>query len=408
MVRMTVRSWVVVGSLALVWACQSSPASGAIIVDRGQVSEVRSASRVPATLLQLASIELGPTDQVLNRGYQIDPVAPIPTGQMIYIQIRRRTPILLNGDPVQTTSRTVGEALADAGIEVRIADVVEPSPESPTSAGLIVQHQPSRTVTISVDGQDIEIAATNRGIGSALSQAGIPIVGLDRAFPGESDVIPQDGRVEIARVRETVSLVQDSIPFSSQSQYSDVLELGIEQVLQPGLPGLSVTRTRVRFQDNDEVSRLSESDVVVRPPQDRLVLRGTKIVDKTATVDGVSLSYWYTMQMYATVYSPCNSGTADGSCSAGTASGLRAGKGVVAVDPGLFAVLNGQRLYIPGYGHAVIGDVGGGYIVEQNLGISRYKWIDLGFDDNNIQDMTGWITVYFLSPAPAAIPDVLK
>jgi uncharacterized protein YabE (DUF348 family) len=408
MVRMSVRSWVVVGSLALVWACQSPPASGAIIVDRGQVLEVRSGSRVPATLLQLAGIELGPTDQVLNRGYQIDPVAPIPGGQMIYIQIRRPAPILLNGDPVQTTSRTVGEALADAGIELRIADVIEPSPESPASAGLIVQHQPSRTVIISVDGQDIEIAVANQGIGSALSQAGIPIVGLDHAIPAESDVIPQDGQFRIARVRETVSLVQEPIPFGSESQYSDALELGIEQVLQPGLPGLSVTRTRVKFEDNVEVSRLSESDVVARPPQDRLVLRGTKIVDKTTTVDGVSLSYWYTMQMYATVYSPCNSGTADGSCSTGTASGLRAGKGVVAVDPGLFAVLNGQRLYIPGYGPAVIGDVGGGYIVEQNLGISRYKWIDLGFDDNNLQDMTGWITVYFLSPAPAAIPDVLK
>jgi 3D (Asp-Asp-Asp) domain-containing protein len=233
-------------------------------------------------------------------------------------------------------------------------------------------------------------------------------VGLDRAIPGESDAIPQDARVGVARVHETVSLVQDPIPFGNQSQDADDVELGIEQVLQPGLPGLSVTRTRVRFQDNVEVSRLRESEVVVRPPQDRLVLLGTKIVDKTTTVDGVSLSYWYTMQMYATVYSPCNSGTADGSCSTGTASGLRAGKGVVAVDPGLFAVLNGQRLYIPGYGHAVIGDVGGGYIVEQNLGISRYKWIDLGFDDDNIQDMSGWITVYFLSPAPAAIPDVLK
>jgi 3D (Asp-Asp-Asp) domain-containing protein len=236
----------------------------------------------------------------------------------------------------------------------------------------------------------------------------MPIIGLDLAIPVEYDAIPHDGHVGIARVSETVSLVQEPIPFGHQSQDSDVLELGIEQVLQPGVPGLSVTRTRVKFQDEAEVSRLRESEVIVRPPQDRLVVRGTKIVDKTATVDGVSLSYWYTMQMYATVYSPCNSGTADGSCSTGTASGRRAGKGVVAVDPGLFAVLNGQRLYIPGYGYAVIGDVGGGYIVEQNLGISRYKWIDLGFDDDNIQDMSGWITVYFLSPPPAAIPDVLK
>jgi uncharacterized protein YabE (DUF348 family) len=408
MVRMRFQSWLAVGSLALVWACQGQPAAITVIVDRGRVLEVRSASRVPATLLQLAGLEIAPDDEVLNRGYQVDPGAPIPAGRPIYIQIRRPATIVLNGNPEETTARTVGEALAHGGTELRLADIVEPSPESPNSAGLIVQYQPSRTVTINVDGQDLEIGAATQGVGSALSEAGIPIVGLDRAIPGESDAIPQDGRVGIARVSEIVSLVQDPIPFGSQSQDSEALELGIEQVQQPGLQGLSVTRTRVRFQDSVEVLRLIESDVVVRPPQDRLVLRGTKIVDKATTVDGVSLSYWYTMQMYATVYSPCNSGTADGSCSTGTASGLRAGKGVVAVDPGLFAVLNGQRLYIPGYGYAVIGDVGGGYIVEQNLGISRYKWIDLGFDDDNIQDMSGWITVYFLSPPPVAIPDVLK
>jgi uncharacterized protein YabE (DUF348 family) len=405
---MNLQSCLSVGSLAVVCACQSPAASNAVIVDEGRVLEVRSASRVPTTILQVGGLEIAPVDQVLNRGYQVDPGLPIPAGRPIYIQIRRPAPILLNGKPEETTARTVGEALAQSGIELRLADFIEPSPESPTSAGLIVGFEPSRTVTIAVDGLNLTIGASPQEVGSALSQAGVPIIGLDLAIPGESDEIPQDGRVGIARVSEVVSLVQDSIPFGNQSQDSDDLELGIERVLQPGVPGLSVTRTRVRFQDGVEVARLRESEVAVRPPQDRLVVRGTKIVEKTTTVDGVALSYWYAMQMYATVYSPCNSGTADGSCSTGTASGLRAGKGVVAVDPGLFAVLNGQRLYIPGYGYAVIGDVGGGYIVEQNLGISRYKWIDLGFDDDNIQDMSGWITVYFLSPAPAAIPDVLK
>lgn len=408
MFRMTFRSCLAVGSLALLWACQIPPASPAIIIDRGLVFEVRSASRVPVTLIELAGLELAPTDQVLNRGHVADPGETIPAGRPIYIQLRRSTPLLIDGNPLETTARTVGEALAQSGIELRLADHLEPSPESPTSAGLIVQHQRFRAATISVDGQELTMGAATQELGSALSEAGLPIMGLDLAIPAESNSIPQDGRVGIARVSETVSLVQLPIRFGNQSQDSDVLELGIEQVMQPGLPGLSVTRTRVRSQDGVEVSRLVETEVIVRPPQDRLVVRGTKIVDRTTSVDGISLSYWHSMQMYATVYSPCNSATADGSCSSGTASGLRAGKGVVAVDPGLFAVLNGQRLYIPGYGHAVIGDVGGGYIVEQNLGVSRYKWIDLGFDDDNIQDMTGWITVYFLSPAPAAIPDVLK
>lgn len=401
MVRMNLQSCLVVGSLALVSACQAAPASNAVIVDGGKVIEVRSASRVPASLLQLAGVRIAPVDQVLNRGYQVDPGKAIPDGRPIYLQIRRPVPILINGNPEEATARTVGEALAIVGIDLRLADQIEPSTQSPTSAGLLIRHQPSRTFTVTVDGQEFPIAASTDDMTDTLSQAGLPVIGLDL-------VVPEDGRLRISRGSEIVTLVQDSLPFGNQSQDSDVLELGIEQILQPGVPGLSVTRTRVRFQDGEEVSRLRETDVVVRPPQDRVVVRGTKIVEKATTIDGVSLSYWYAMQMYATVYSPCNSGTADGSCSTGTASGLRAGKGVVAVDPGLFAVLNGQRLYIPGYGYAVIGDIGGGYIVEQNLGISRYKWIDLGFDDDNIQDMSGWITVYFLSPAPAAIPDVLK
>jgi len=87
---------------------------------------------------------------------------------------------------------------------------------------------------------------------------------------------------------------------------------------------------------------------------------------------------------------------------------MSAGKGVVAMDPDMYGYLQGQRIYVPGYGFAVVGDVGGGYIVEDLIGVSRYRWIDLGFDDDNLVDMTGWLTVYFLAPAPASIPPVLQ
>jgi 3D (Asp-Asp-Asp) domain-containing protein len=240
-----------------------------------------------------------------------------------------------------------------------------------------------------------------------LAGAGLPLLGLDLSKPGENETIPSNGHVQIVRVSEAVTFAERSIPFQTKSKESTEVELGQEQVLQPGLSGLAVSRVRIRYEDGQEVSRQMEGETVVRPPQDRIVARGTKILLKTATVNGVTMQYWRVMQMYATVYSPCNSGGSK-ACSSGTASGLPAGKGVVAVDPGLYAYLNGQRLYIPGYGRAVIGDIGGGYIVEQNTGVSRYRWIDLGFDDNNIVDMTGWVTVYFLAPAPASIPEVLK
>jgi hypothetical protein len=78
------------------------------------------------------------------------------------------------------------------------------------------------------------------------------------------------------------------------------------------------------------------------------------------------------------------------------------------VDRSVYNVLAGARVFVPGYGVAVIGDIGGGYIIEQNLGIPRTSWIDLGFNDGEIVDMTGWITVYFLAPAPLEIPWFLK
>jgi 3D (Asp-Asp-Asp) domain-containing protein len=244
-------------------------------------------------------------------------------------------------------------------------------------------------------------------LGEALAGAGMPVIGLDVSEPGSDGPLPRDGNIRIKRVSESLVLAEESTPFDSTYQDSAQFGLGQEQIAQPGVKGLKVTRTRVRYEDGNEVSRQAESETVVRPAQERVVVRGTKIVENTKTVNGVTIEYWREMQMYATVYSPCESATGSaGECSYGTASGLRAGKGVVAVDPSLYAYLNGQRLYIPGYGFAVIGDLGGGYLLEP--AVSRYKWIDLGFDDNNMPDMTGWITVYFLAPAPASIPDALK
>lgn len=68
----------------------------------------------------------------------------------------------------------------------------------------------------------------------------------------------------------------------------------------------------------------------------------------------IPYEYWTAVQMYASVYSPCASGT--GGCSYGTASGARAGYGIVAVDYSIYSYLAGMRVYIPGYGLATIGD----------------------------------------------------
>jgi 3D (Asp-Asp-Asp) domain-containing protein len=160
-------------------------------------------------------------------------------------------------------------------------------------------------------------------------------------------------------------------------------------------------RTRIRYEDGVEVSREVEDETVLQTPKTQIVASGTKIV--LSPVDGdAPYQYWYATEMYASWYSPCNSGISG--CSYGTASGARAGYGIVAVDYSIYSYLAGMRVYIPGYGLATIGDTGGGPIIETAFGVPRTKWIDLGYDDNNIGALSGWVTVYFLEPAPATIP----
>ena len=271
---------------------------------------------------------------------------------------------------------------------------------------MTITYQPSQELTVTTNSGNMHIRSAAGTIGAALAEAGIPLIGLDYSHPDESDALPPDGQIRVIRVEESMQLIQKSIPFETETVSSPDVEVGSQEITQPGQEGLLVARTRIRYEDGQEVSRVTEDESVVRPPQNRIVQTGTKIVVNSTEVNGVTIEYWRAFEMYATIYSPCNSGT--GGCSYSTASGMRAGRGVVAVDPSMYGYLQGQRVYIPGYGYGVIGDVGGGYVIEDLLGVSRYRWIDLGFNDSNIIDMDGWLTVYFLAPAPASIPPVMQ
>jgi resuscitation-promoting factor RpfB len=297
-----------------------------------------------------------------------------------------------------TQTGTVGEALREMGLVPGERDLVWPPPQTPLEADITVEYRPARQITVRVDGQEITVNANGKTVGQALASAGIALVGLDYSLPAESALVPADGAIQIVRVRETLSLVQKSIPF--QTQYVDAPEvpLGVEEILAPGRPGVMIARTRIRYEDGQETERFEEAEAIVQPPQDRLSGRGTKIT--LQTVPGTQLQYWRAISMYATSYSPCRSGV-PGRCFYGTAGGLPVQRGVVAMTRLWFNQLRGTQVYIPGYGAAVVADVGGGFPDGR-------PWIDLAFSDDDFETWSGWITVYFLAPAPQEIPYFLK
>jgi resuscitation-promoting factor RpfB len=351
-------------------------------------------------LIDQAGIRLSSSDGVLLNGLPLALDQPI-TEHPMTLQIRRAMYLTINtpdGEKqIQSSAFTVGEALQQASIWLRAGDRVSPAVHSPISSSPVSILSP-RDLTITSNGKTITFSSSAQTVGEVLAEAGTPLIGLDYSLPADSEPPPGDGQIRVVRVSESMQLAQKPIPFDSELQASADVPLDQTQILQPGEPGLTVQRIRIRYEDGLEISRLTEDETLVRPPQTRLMGYGTKIEVKTATVDGVQIEYWRAVQMYATSYSPCRSGTDQ--CYSGTASGESLRKGMVGLRQSWYLAMQGQRLFIPGYGFGSVEDVCGGCVGK--------PWIDLGFSDSNFEPWHSWVTVYFLTPVPANVIYVLE
>jgi uncharacterized protein YabE (DUF348 family) len=328
-----------------------------------------------------------------------------PLDSVRVLQIRRAALLTLltpdgQSHVLQTAAFTVGEALNETGISIGVEDQLDPPADTPILGALTVTYVPARDLAVTVNGRVVPIRSSAATVGQALAEAGIPLIGLDYSLPSENEPLPADGQIRVVRVSESLTLALQSIPFTTETIQSPEVAFGVQEVVQPGQAGLAISRVRIRYEDGREVSRVTETESVVRPPQTRIVNTGTQPTLTSTTVDGVNIQYWYAMQMYSTSYSPCRSGV-EGQCFTGTASGLPVQRGVAAMYRDWFNAMQGMEVYVPGYGRAVIADLGGGFPDGR-------AWIDLGFSDDDYEVWSGWVTVYFLAPAPASIPWVLQ
>ncbi len=396
-----------------------TPASGAFIfstplirLERAQTVRIQvepsgktinlvTAERIPANWLAQAGIALYPGDQLTLNGQPIDPGKALEDVSGAFLQLRQAVPVTIHsGDQTierYSSAATVGDALWEAGLQLQSGDRVSPSVASPLNGPVEVTIQPVRSLAIQVDGQTLHTATSADTVGPALAEAGISLQGLDYSQPAEDAPLPADGNIKVVRVSEQVELEQKALPYESSYQPDANTELDKRSIVTAGEYGLQVSRVRVRYEDGQEVSRTSEAQWVAKDPVDQVVGYGTKVVTaKVDTPDG-QMDYWRAVNVYATSYSPCQSGGSK--CYSGTASGLPVQHGVIAVSSAWYSWMVGQRVYIPGYGIAVVADIGGG--------IPGKYWIDLGYSDSDYVAWSQTVTMYFLTPIPKSIPWIL-
>lgn len=357
----------------------------------GESTSIFTRQRIPEYILSQLDIRFDPGDLILINGKTGQLDSRLDPGQNHTLQVLRAQPISLTYDDKKmdffSTKATLGEALIENGIDINAGDRLFPGPETPLNEPIESTFNTAREVIIHYKGGSFKSRSAANNVGEILEEARIPLLGLDYSKPGFDQMLPEDGEIEVIRVKDELFLESEPIPFESTLEPAADLEIDNRKIVQRGVFGLNTKRIRVRYEDDIEIARLVEAEYISQEPAPEITGYGTKIVQKTLDTPSGPIQYWRALEMYAISYNVTSSG-GDGI----TATGLPLEKGIVAIDPRYIPY--GTRMYVPGYGHALAADTGGGI---------KGRMIDLGYRDEDYESWHQWVTVYFLWPPPETV-----
>ena len=211
------------------------------------------------------------------------------------------------------------------------------------------------------------MAASPGTVGDVLREAGIALKPQDVVVPGISTPVTEGMEIDLGQVERRTRDYQHKIAYPTHTDYTDTLNTGEIIDVEAGKDGLEELQTESFYLNGEEAFEKVLSSKVLVPAKEARVLEGTALKQKMYPMSK-RMRVAKTLTLEATAYYPGPEDTwpyATGT----TASGLKAGYGIAAVDTRLIPLKT--PLYIEGYGFALAADRGGA--------IKGYK-IDLCYD----------------------------
>lgn len=301
----------------------------------------------------------------------------------------RTVTVSVDGELLEITTRadTVSEAIKDAGILLSGEDKVNFDLKSNLDDvdGVISVSRPI-TLHVTMAGQNKVIKTYTDNVSDALKENGIHVGGSDQIIGGESDGTANDGdTITVVIVSTKVVEENFSVPYETVYVEDATLYKGESEIAVQGQNGSVERKYTVTYEDGVEVSRELISEVKTEPVN-QVIAVGTKVYFTNNR--GFNDSYSKAYDMTATAYSPTpeNWGYA-------TSSGNRARDGVVAVDTRIIPL--GTRLYIksnvpgiPDYGYCIAWDTGGAI---KNMRVDLFMESEADCVKFGIRDVTVYI-----------------
>ncbi len=310
-------------------------------------------------------------------------------GVTISFLLPERHTITVNGlgQPITfaTTKPELGAALADYGLSVGTHDSVEPPVSTPLAGqrDWQVSIRPAIPVHLTVAGEERTVETSALTVQDMLTELQIELGDKDLLSVPLDSVVSAGMRVLLTRRSEQTITSREEVPYQTLKREDATLRIGETSVVQEGAPGVLEVIRKVYLENGEEVKSELLEEKIITPPIDQVVAYGTLGV---VSRGGEEYRYTAELELTATGYTAGKESNPDGN--GYTYTGMKAVRGVVAVDPRVIPLYT--RLYIEGYGPAIAADIGGA--IQGNR-------IDLCFD--SVSEALEWgirpVKVYVLS-----------
>ena len=326
-------------------------------------------------------------------------ILSICLGAGVFFYLERDVLINDNGKQyaVRTMKATVKDVLAQNGISIESYDYISLplDMELDRRKANRIDIKRAVPVTILADGREIGMMTYRDTVGEVIGDSPVAL-DADDVLDGVSleDCVTAGMNIKIVRVREEIDRQIIPIPFETVKSENSHMDKGTEKVVEEGKEGRREKLFRVVLRDGIETERELIKDNIILEPVNRIIEYGTILNHKTARGD--IIRYKKVLNMRATAYTSSFKDTGkhpDHPEFGITYTGLKARKGIIAVDPKVIPL--GTKVYVevagktPDYGYALAADIGGA--IKGNL-------IDLYFDDQETVDRWGCkqVKVYIL------------
>jgi uncharacterized protein YabE (DUF348 family) len=245
----------------------------------GVLTRVTTQAATVGDVLSAEGIELAAGDTILPA-----PSSPVEQGTVIRVVRSITIDLELDGDlrEVRGTFRSVGGALAAAGVVLDGDELVEPGLRTPLDDGARVVVRTPRTVTLVADEAERTVATHLSTVGRVLSSQGVELAAADRMVDADGSVVvagdpvTDGGRVVVRRVTTADEVREVVEEHATSTRTTDELYTDQSRVAVDGVDGVAEETWRLTFVDGEQTDEELLSSQVVTQRVDEVVEQGTR------------------------------------------------------------------------------------------------------------------------------------